>query len=114
MNYNSPPAAAPFVGPSKQQVLDLLNSAQAKRELPITLGSGSPKAVISFDDGEWSLKPLVINEQKRIRIQKEQVEYYLPEHEFAALELGTALVSDRDKKVFIQKLESMSWDEYTN
>ena len=104
--------AAPFVGPSKKEVLGILKSPFAKKKLPVTLGSGEPKAVISFSEGLWSVRRLVANPKKSAEIQKKQEKegYYMPEHDFMSLEPGETIIADRDKKSFIKKIETMPWD----
>jgi hypothetical protein len=105
-------AAAPFVGPSKKEVLGILKSSFAKKKLPLTLGSGEPKAVIDFSDGMWSIRRLVSNPKKQAEIQKKQEKEgnYMPEHDFMALEAGEAIIKDKDKKLFIKKIEALSWN----
>ncbi len=34
----------------------------------------------------------------------------MPEHDFMALEAGEAIIKDKDKKLFIKKIEALSWN----
>lgn len=103
--------ASPFVGPSKLETIKLLKSSRIKQNLPITLGTNDPEAVIDFNGVLWTLKPLVRNMTKQNKITKKQQDegYYMPEHDFAALEPGKAILSEKDKLVFIKKIQALNW-----
>ena len=51
-------AAAPFVGPSRAQVLEVLRVRRVERSLPIVLGRHEPQALIRREGENWVLRAL--------------------------------------------------------
>lgn len=103
---------APFMGPSRAEVLRILRSASAREKLPLTLGYGTPQALIQFDGASWVLRPLVRDAVKDAQIANEaraRNGMYVPEMTWAALVPGPALVSSTSLEEFIVRLEKMDW-----
>jgi len=104
---------APFLGPTKNEVLDMLDSSDAKKYLPVTLGLNEPQAEIVFNNNTWILYALIKNKKKIEEhletLTKDENYYWMPESEWDFLERDEILISETDKIEFIEKIKYMNW-----
>ena len=109
-----PGLVAPFVGPTRKEVLKILGGWFAKRKLPLTLSHQcTPAGVIRMEVGKWCLRSLEMNEKKRKadydRRQAAGDTYYMPEMTWRVLEPGELLASSENKKEFLSLITQMDW-----
>jgi hypothetical protein len=105
---------APMLGPTRAELIKILRSFRAKKKLPLTLATqGTPAGLVTFSDGIWRLKRLVMNEKKQAAEYKERKargdNYYVPEMTWKHLEPKDVLVEARSKKEFIALIMQMDW-----
>lgn len=105
------PPPAPMVGPTRDEVIRRVRAHREGTPLTITLGRIEPKAVVLHQAGRWQLRALVTNEHKLAHIQREQQQrgYYMPEHDWGALEPGPALIDEGSRGAFLAALERIEW-----
>ena len=104
-------AAAPFVGPSRADVLRRLRARSVTKELPMVLGHGEPQAIIRLERGSWVVRQLESDATELREIESRQIRegYYVPEHRFGSLVPGKVLLQHPDLRSFISGLEAMEW-----
>jgi hypothetical protein len=103
--------AAPFVGPSRDEVVRILQSRNARKRLPIVVGKNEPQAFVAVEGGQWVLRRLESDRKKLDAIERTQLAqgYYVPEHQFGALVPGEVLLSHRVLREFVTQLKAMAW-----
>jgi hypothetical protein len=102
---------APFLGPSKQAVLERLRVA-TPRGFPLTVGEYAPQAVIREEDGRWVLRALVVDKERADAAYKEAQAaggFWMPEHEFAYLVPGDVLAEGGTRAALADVLEKQAW-----
>lgn len=103
---------APYIGPSREQVLRWLRSANPDSRLPITLGVYSPQAIIDRDDDGWKLCPLVLDRDAATQAGEEarsNGENWMPEMQWEFLEKAKPLIAASTTLAFIEAVETMEW-----
>lgn len=100
---------APLAPTGRSRALELLR----KGELPISLGSPHPSAVILQQDGLYRLRALVIDEA-RAQAESErahaQGEPWMPEHYYALGEpTGRVHAEAAELSEFIRQVEALDW-----
>jgi hypothetical protein len=104
---------APFVGPGQKRVLEILEGRKPAKHLPITLGSGSPEAVIDRFEGNWELRRLVLDQQAADRAGREAIargDIWMPEMQFRFIgPAPEADVSAPDAAGLAEKLRAIPW-----
>lgn len=103
---------APYIGPSREQVLRWLRSANPASRLPITLGVYAPQAIIDRDDKRWILCPLELDDEAARKAGEEarsNGEPWMPEMQWDFLEKSAPLVAAETIHDFVEALESLEW-----
>lgn len=103
---------APYIGPSREQVLRWLRSANPASRLPITLGVYSPQAIIDREDDSWTLCPLELDHDAATEAgQKARAtgEPWMPEMKWEFLKKAAPLISEETIDDFIRALERLEW-----
>lgn len=101
---------APFMGPTKEALLEHLAGWRPK--LPITLGLYEPQAVVDRRRGRWVLVPLVMNHAKANTAGERALangEPWMPEMTWQFLEEGPPLIDEPDKDAFIAAIRTMKY-----
>ncbi len=101
---------APFVGPSREALLRLLDARRPK--LPITLGHMRPQATVTLDDGVWRVTALEIDAAAARRAGETALAssgMWMPEMEWRFLRPTRVLVEARSKEDFVAQLGAMKW-----
>lgn len=102
---------APFIGPTKQEVLQLLNQHRQHAEtLPITLGKYQPQFTIRFHQQQYELLPLVLDEVHAAENARHRMAEgnYVPEMVWTSLREGMPIIQESSVDVFIKKLDDWS------
>lgn len=104
---------APYVGPNRARVLEMLEGRKPEKHLPITLGSGSPSAVIDLFDGVWELRALVVDHAAADEAGRQALargEPWMPEMTFRFIgPAPTALLSAPDAAGLAARLRAADW-----
>ena len=103
---------APFMGPTREQVLKELRSGKAR--LPMTLGKYSPQATIERDGDVWMLRPLVLDKAASEAAYQKAMGpggsgFWMPESEFQFLKPAAAIVEGSSLEAFVAALEKIKW-----
>ncbi|MBN8227885.1 hypothetical protein JYK02_10225 [Corallococcus macrosporus] len=78
----------------------------------MTLGSGSPTAVISVKEGQWRLEPLVLDAEANARRYQESMKdtgMWMPEMGWPSLMPGEPVIAADSREAFVAKLEALPW-----
>lgn len=101
---------APFIGPSKQDVLHLLRQHRYQAQLlpDITLGKYQPQFIIRLHQQRYELIPLTLDEARAAQDAecKSNEGYYVPEMVWASLVSGSPVIQESSIDVFIKLLDA--------
>ncbi len=101
---------APFVGPTREALLGLLDARRP--QLPITLGLYEPQAVVDCRDGRWLLMPLVMDHDAARRAGDEAMaagQPWFPEMRWRFLAPGEPVIDEPDKAAFAARVRAMDY-----
>ncbi|NMO17858.1 hypothetical protein HPC49_24560 [Pyxidicoccus fallax] len=86
---------APFLGPTRAEVLATLHGPGAEKRLPLTVGRNTPAAIISVRDRRWMLRLLVLDEadvERRYQESLARGDGWMPEMQWGSLKEGAPLL----------------------
>lgn len=107
---------APIASPSKKRVIEILQKENYQKYIPLTLGSGSPKAQITLNNNVFRFNLLGIPEEKQRevdRIAKKNLEeqgLWMPENEWEFYEETQCLLETRNKESLIEFIKKIEWN----
>ncbi len=99
-------------GPSRERLLEILESDDAESQLPITLAHHEPKAVVAKDGELWVVKKLVHDPEATVqaaRKAKNEGREFKPEDAWSLMKPGQAIIRARTKTEFISAIKKMKW-----
>lgn len=102
---------APIRFLSQQDVVELLKDDRVPDQ--ITIGRGSPEAIIAEFDNEWQLRLLTLDQAARDIAYKEAQSrepfFWMPESEWAFLKPGEILLSAPTRYALADKITTFEW-----
>jgi hypothetical protein len=111
---------APFVGPSRRKILFLLRwlPFYLAWRLPVTLGMGSPMAMITREGGLWRVRALVVDVEASKALAEEHRrtgQPFVPEMTSASLSQGTILAESASARGLASQLATLAgpWFDFT-